>query len=228
MSGCRRNRLQYGGPSKIGVHDITGVIVPPVDAHADAPVLDRRLDIPDLPNPILNFRLLNTKWRYLFMDPEMTKLDVPSMQKIERNAPRKCDGCAACCEGWLEGEAYGYKFWPGRKCHFCTGHGCEIYKNRPKDCKNYTCAWLEGTLPAWMKPSECGAIATWRTMEGGIKFLDVIEAGRRMDPAIISWLFLAFAGGELRNIRFMVDGAQNVVGDTEFIHKLYPPKTEEK
>lgn len=144
--------------------------------------------------------------------------------KVERMeievAPRQCDGCTACCEGWLSGEAYGHKFWPGRKCDFCLSRGCEIYEKRPQEpCVSYRCAWLRGDTPAWLKPSECGAILTWRTI-GKHDYLDVVEAGRRLDPVILSWLLLAYANGQLKNIRWMLNGGLNFVGSLEFVELM--------
>ena len=39
---------------------------------------------------------------------------------------RSCDGCTACCEGWLMGEAYGNKFYSGCPCYYKSENGCSI------------------------------------------------------------------------------------------------------
>lgn len=131
---------------------------------------------------------------------------------------RSCDGCTKCCEGWLTGEAHGYHFWPGRKCHFCAANGCSIYETRPVDpCVNFRCAWLaDPKIPEWMKPSECDAIIVSRKMNG-FDYIDITEAGGRLDSRILSWFVIACAGGQLGNLSWQVDGGRNWIGSEEFI-----------
>ena len=43
--------------------------------------------------------------------------------KIERElepTPRECDGCTACCEGWLQAEALGKGFYSGIRVTGCA------------------------------------------------------------------------------------------------------------
>lgn len=139
---------------------------------------------------------------------------------------RKCDGCTKCCEGWLPGEAHGHAFWPGRKCQFCTAKGCEIYQKRPDDpCKSFKCAWLvDEKIPAWMKPSECGALIMVRQIKGH-EYIEIQEAGQRLDPAILSWWLIAYASGKIQNISWMLDGGRNWVGTKDFVSAINPNET---
>lgn len=79
---------------------------------------------------------------------------------------RECNGCTACCEGWLSGEAHGHYFQPGRPCHFKCEGGCSIYEKRPENpCKTFICEWLVNPeLPEWMKPSVSKVITMKKNM----------------------------------------------------------------
>lgn len=67
---------------------------------------------------------------------------------------RPCDDCTICCQGWVAGNAYGSKFYPGKKCDFLVTNKCTIYPARPSMCKNYQCAWTQHLLPEWMRPDK--------------------------------------------------------------------------
>jgi len=88
------------------------------------------------------------------------------MQFKVKTIGRSCDGCTKCCEGWLSGEAYGYKFSPGLKCAFLN-KGCSIYPNHPVDpCKLFECQWKSNrSLPEWLKPDKVGAIIMKRQLD---------------------------------------------------------------
>ena len=91
-------------------------------------------------------------------------------------AERACDGCTRCCEGWLTGIAYGYEFYPGKKCHFLSSKNCTIYPIRPDNpCKTFQCQWKENLWkrnyqrksfsytkrPSWNKPKR--NFCSWQT-----------------------------------------------------------------
>ena len=125
---------------------------------------------------------------------------------------RSCDGCTKCCEGWLWSEAYGHKFWPGRPCHFMCEKGCSIYENRPIDpCKNFKCEWLENNnIPEWMKPSVSNVII-YKRNEDGKDLLEFTEAGSRLDPRILSWIFMNFVDEKIGNVKYQLDGGWNYI-----------------
>lgn len=130
--------------------------------------------------------------------------------------PRTCDDCSKCCEGWLNGDAHGHVFYPGRPCHFFA-NGCSIYADRPAEpCRSYRCAWLESDeLPMWMRPDLCKAIVTKRVQDG-IEFYDVLEAGQVMDAKVLSW-FVLWALNTQRNLSYAVNGIRNRIGSPEFL-----------
>ena len=129
---------------------------------------------------------------------------------------RTCDSCSKCCEGWLSGSAHGHEFYPGKPCFF-LGKGCSIYENRPKDpCEGYTCEWLRSEqLPMWMRPDLCGVIATLKQREG-IPYYSLVEAGKDMDAAVLSWFF-QWAINNNHNLYYQVKGGANRIGSPAFM-----------
>lgn len=142
----------------------------------------------------------------------------------EEFAPRKCGECTACCEGWLEGEALGHKFYRGRPCHFLGDGCCSIYSVRPEDpCKSYKCMWLtSNAIPNWMRPDKCGVILTQRS-EKGIPYVHATETDRKMDSAVLSWVIQAcFNNGW--NLRYTIDHGNNYLGSKEFAEVMKDAK----
>jgi hypothetical protein len=107
-------------------------------------------------------------------------------------APRECQPCTACCDGWLQITVNGMPAYPGHPCRFSTGKGCADYANRPQDpCVHFICGWrMEGSpLPEWMKPDNAKVIVlfnqhTWR----GLPVDVAVPVGRRIPPRAIEWL----------------------------------------
>jgi len=138
---------------------------------------------------------------------------------------RKCGDCTLCCEGWITNVAHGYEMWPGNKCQFVScGNGCTIYNDRPKSCEEFSCQWLiDKRVPEWMKPNTCGAILKeWEI--NGIKFLEIFEAGRKLDSEVLTWAFNALVSKKFENIKYQVSSGWNYFGTKEFfdvIRKKY-------
>jgi len=129
---------------------------------------------------------------------------------------RTCDGCTKCCEGTLRGKAHQHDFYPGKPCHF-LGKGCSIYANRPADpCTSYECVWLAtDKLPMWMRPDLCHAITTFK-IQDGIEYYEVLEAGKQLDSAVLSW-FVMWALNNKYNLMYEVQGGKNRIGSQEFL-----------
>lgn len=73
-------------------------------------------------------------------------------------AKRPCDGCSACCVT-LEVPAAGTKV--GEPCqHISPNGGCSIYSTRPKDCREYVCAWKLGIGGDEQRPDKMGFTIT--------------------------------------------------------------------
>jgi uncharacterized cysteine cluster protein YcgN (CxxCxxCC family) len=103
-------------------------------------------------------------------------------------AERACDGCTRCCEGWLTGTAYGYEFYPGKKCHFLSSKNCTIYPIRPDNpCKTFQCQWKENTqVPEWLKPDKCNTILLRRRLDKYVYWY-MVHVGREVDPRVYAW-----------------------------------------
>lgn len=129
---------------------------------------------------------------------------------------RSCGECAKCCEGWLWGESHGYHFYSGMKCHFLE-KTCTIYDDRPEDpCKSYQCLWLvDKNIPAWLKPSLSNVILTRRKLND-VFFVDVVEAGQKIDSSVLNWLMLWAINNNI-NMRYFVGGGPNKIGSKEFL-----------
>jgi hypothetical protein len=101
---------------------------------------------------------------------------------------RSCDGCTMCCQGWLTGEAWGHKFYPGRPCGWITKKGCAIYENRPiNPCQTFQCEWKRNvSLPQWLKPDVSGVIVKYSVLDQHV-YLRVVESRQDIDPRIYDW-----------------------------------------
>lgn len=89
---------------------------------------------------------------------------------------RDCNECRACCEGWLNGHAFGCAFGSGKPCVFLLG-GCSVYEFRPEVCRSFYCAWSQELLPEWMRPDRCGALVSVERWSKG-QYLRCIGMGR--------------------------------------------------
>jgi len=65
---------------------------------------------------------------------------------------RECGGCTLCCRVLGVHEL---KKPPLAECSHCHVMGCSIYKDRPKECREFNCIWLmDNSLPEELKPSK--------------------------------------------------------------------------
>ena len=130
---------------------------------------------------------------------------------------RSCGDCTLCCEGWLVNHAHGYDMWPGRKCQFVSvGKGCTIYDQRPDTCQKYQCQWLtDKRVPEWMKPNKIGAIMKEKELEG-VKYLEITEAGQKLDSEVLSWAFNVLMNKTYDNLKCQVNNGWNYFGNAEF------------
>jgi hypothetical protein len=73
---------------------------------------------------------------------------------------RECGGCTACCVEITIDDPMLAK--PAREtCVHCVGSGCSIYESRPRDCRDWYCAWRRtADLPDHLSPDRCGLLAS--------------------------------------------------------------------
>jgi hypothetical protein len=75
---------------------------------------------------------------------------------------RKCGECRECC---IAMDVKAMNSVAGKPCEKLCAKGCSIYDSRPTECRTFTCAWLDGIIPLWMKPSKIHAVL-WGTELG--------------------------------------------------------------
>jgi len=133
-----------------------------------------------------------------------------SEKAVESKPTRTCDSCTMCCQGHLIGTAHGHNFHRGKPCFFVNEKGCSIYADRPADpCKSFKCEWLaKDYLPMWMRPDLSKVIVIRTKDEKGEEWLNVNEAGQKIDAAVLSWI-LIWAANNKKNISYQVDGGWN-------------------
>ena len=134
---------------------------------------------------------------------------------------RDCNGCTACCEGWLSGQVQNKYFQSGRPCHFKCENGCSIYEQRPENpCKTYHCEWLNNPdTPEWMKPNLSKIIITKKQWKNG-EYLEINEMGCKIDPTMLNWMFTYHYSTDIP-IRIQVNGGWNSYGPQDFLNEVY-------
>ena len=73
---------------------------------------------------------------------------------------RKCGNCQLCCFLLPVAEPNVLQKPALQKCkHQRFRKGCSIYEERPFSCRDWSCAWLQGTLPESMRrPDKVGYV----------------------------------------------------------------------
>lgn len=133
---------------------------------------------------------------------------------------RSCGTCTKCCEGWLTGEAHGYKFSPGNPCFFLQiDSGCQIYDIRPKDpCQSFNCKWVtDENIPEWMYPKTNNAIPVDTTING-IPYIKIVWAGNNLTKETIDW-WINWAKENDKNIAWD-DQIDSFIGSDDFISEM--------
>jgi hypothetical protein len=73
------------------------------------------------------------------------------------------------------------------------------------------CEWLMNTdIPEWMKPDDAKVIVR-KITEKDIEYLEFTEAGSRLDVTVLSWIFMNYADGKIKNAKYQIDGGWNYI-----------------
>lgn len=140
---------------------------------------------------------------------------------------RTCEGCTKCCEGWLSAKIYnkkkpdGVEMFPGQPCFFCIKNvGCSEYDSRPQEpCKNFSCEWInEQLIPDKFKPSSCGIILAWQSING-IDYLDAVPAPNKCDAVFLSW-FIPYGISNQYNLRWIVEDQVYWYGSADYSNEM--------
>jgi len=81
---------------------------------------------------------------------------------MKRQEERTCGECTLCCKVMpiLDPKVPSLG---GQWCSQCKiGVGCQIYDDRPLECREYLCLWRQGILPDDCRPDKCGAVFSIR------------------------------------------------------------------
>jgi len=111
------------------------------------------------------------------------------MDRIKLQAlHRPCGPCTKCCEGYLTGDAYGHKFYPGKSCVFICKKGCSIYDYRPKDpCVGFVCGYkVDHSIDEDLRPDLSNVIFVVRTREN-ISYLHGNCTDQEPIPKLVQW-----------------------------------------
>lgn len=138
---------------------------------------------------------------------------------METTTRRGCDGCTACCGGWLQIEVRGHRVWPGNPCPFCVDHGCAIYDERPSNpCRKFVCGWLVASspLPEWMRPDRSDMIMlaanfSWH----GLPVDVLVPVGDRPKQKALDWL-MQFSAANKRLLLYQMKGEWFAFGPPAF------------
>ena len=58
------------------------------------------------------------------------------------------------------------------------GHGCGIYRNRPRVCQRFSCAWRDGLIEERFRPHDTGIIGDWDAVPGGLGIVLTVDPAR--------------------------------------------------
>jgi hypothetical protein len=90
---------------------------------------------------------------------------------------RQCGACTVCCI--VPGiDTPQIQKATGSVCRNCGDGGCAIYDVRPRACRDFTCAWLDGALGDDWRPDQSGVFAQAVTLQGrqGMSLMLVADA----------------------------------------------------
>jgi len=145
------------------------------------------------------------------------------------DAIRTCQGCTACCDGWVRIEAMGYEASPGKPCPFSTQFGCGDYENRPVDpCRKFECVWVQkgSLLPDWMRPSDSRVIMIFDKFHfTNVPIYLAVPVGKSIPLKTLSWVKefsmknghpLVFFDNKMADDKFIGDTNIHVHGPPHF------------
>lgn len=66
-----------------------------------------------------------------------------------------------------------------------------------------------------MKPNLSKVIMSYRYIND-IPYIDIAEAGEKMDAIVLNWIFTQYARDKFPNIRYQINGGWNWMGSQEF------------
>jgi hypothetical protein len=112
-------------------------------------------------------------------------------QMADAGIARECGACTACCI--VPGiDTREIQKQTGAACRHCSASGCANYETRPKACREFTCAWLEGVLPDDWRPERSGVLAQGVTigLRPGLSLMLIADALKTVrQPWFVDFVF---------------------------------------
>lgn len=134
----------------------------------------------------------------------------------EKMFERQCGDCTLCCK-WLHFYVEGEPVYPGKPCKY-LGDNCTIHKIRPKLCRAYNCAYIQGIMPEWLKPSKTDMIVSvekWGPNQE-YQLLRAIECGKQLSVEALSWL-VQYSRDNNIGLIYHLNGVWNYLGPDYFM-----------
>lgn len=133
--------------------------------------------------------------------------------------PRACGTCSACCSALRIDEL---NKSPHVACDrlSAVSKGCGRYAERPLSCARFRCAWLDGVLPAEMRPDRVGFIVWSTEALAEHKGMLVNECTPRAFSRPENMRFLKQLSAKHPLVLTPIRGAQAVVGPDGAAHKV--------
>ena len=110
---------------------------------------------------------------------------------------RSCGDCTVCCI--VPGiDTPQIQKVTGAACRNCRVGGCAIYDDRPRACRDFRCAWLDGALDEDWRPDVSGVLAQGLTLEGrpGMSLMLIADAVKTVRQGwFVDYVQAAIQGG---------------------------------
>jgi len=108
---------------------------------------------------------------------------------------RSCGDCTVCCI--VPGiDTHDIQKITGATCRHCVAGGCAIYETRPRACREFFCAWIEGAMPEGWRPRDSGVLAQ-TIMAGGRQGMSLMLIADGLKTVRQEW-FVAYVQSALR------------------------------
>jgi hypothetical protein len=94
---------------------------------------------------------------------------------------RQCGPCSLCCHSMgvpTIGKA------PDERCAHLRQQRCAVYAERPQECRDFACLWLQGALPNALRPDKIKAVAYMNNSGNIVVFrvMPVHRGAHRKEP----------------------------------------------
>ncbi|NBX71770.1 hypothetical protein EBQ91_02520, partial [bacterium] len=101
---------------------------------------------------------------------------------------------------------------------FYLGDGCTVHDIRPQSCRDYHCAYIQGILPEWMKPSKSKVLVSVEKWGPNKEYpmLRAIECGQKIESEYLSWL-IQYSRNTGVGLVYQLCGVWNYFGPDPFM-----------